>query len=192
MTGVQTCALPILSYTPNAAVDRSTPPHSGSVGCAAKINAVMPLEDGRMNIVSTGLIRYKVLAVSRESPFVLARVESITDEIEPEDEFKHLVEEVGEASKKFVEMGRALDELGPLPNELPEDAESLSLLIASALPIDTDSKQNLLEITSTRSRLSRLRQYLAATNSSFDHRLKSRERARRNGHGKLDQESINL
>jgi Lon protease-like protein len=179
-----------LSYRPDAAVDRSTPPRSGSIGCAAKINAVMPLDDGRMNLVTTGLIRYRVVGVSRELPFVLARVESITDEIEPEDEFKTLVEEVNESSHKFFEIARALDELGPLPNEMPDDAESLSLLVASALPIDAESKQNLLEITSTRSRLSRLRHHLLAAISSYDEKLKTRERARKNGHGKLRTESL--
>jgi Lon protease-like protein len=176
-----------LSYIADAAVDRGTPPDVGSVGCAAKITAVMPLEEGRMNIVSTGLIRYRVLAVPQEKPFVLARVESVTDEIEPEDEFRQLKEDISGASKRFIEAARALDELGSIPEELPEDAESLSLLISSALPIEVKLKQGLLEMTSTRLRLTRLRTHLMTALTDYDHRVRTRERSKKNGHGKLEQ-----
>src|SRR5215211_1475148 len=50
-----------LSYRSDAFIGRDTPPEVSSVGCVAKINAVIPLEEGRMNIISTGLVRYRVL-----------------------------------------------------------------------------------------------------------------------------------
>jgi Lon protease-like protein len=174
-----------LSYKPNAAVDLESPPEVGSVGCVARINAVMPLEDGRMNIVSTGIVRYRVVSLSQHRPFIIARVESMTDDMEPPDEFKPLMDDVAEAARKFFETAKALDELGPLPDELPDDAEALSLLVASALPVESRDKQLLLEMTSTRLRLSRLRNHLAAAIAAFGERLQAKERARRNGHGKL-------
>jgi Lon protease-like protein len=175
-----------LSYKENAAVDRDTPPDIGSIGCVAKINAVMPLDDGRMNIVSTGLVRYRISSVSQHQPFILARVESVSDDIDPEDDYKPLINEVAEASKRFFETAKALDELGLVPDELPDDAESLSLLVASTLPVDSRAKQLLLEMTSTRLRMSRLRSHLNSAIAASEFRLQTKERARKNGHGKLD------
>lgn len=179
-----------LSYQADAAVERDTPPEVGSIGCVARINAVMPLEEGRMNIVSTGIVRYRVAGVSQRSPFIIARVEAMTDEIEPPDDFKPLIEDVAEATRKFFETAKSLDELGPLPDELPEDAEAFSLLVASTLPLESRDKQLLLEMTSTRLRLSRLRNHLTAAIAAFGSRLQAKERARRNGHGKLGQANI--
>src|SRR5215471_14197368 len=141
-----------LCYIPNAAIDRETPPDVGSVGCVAKINAVMPLDEGKLNIVTTGLVRYRLSALAQQVPFILARVESMSDDIEPEDDFKPLIDEVAEASRRYFETAKALDELGGVPEELPEDPESLSLLVASTLPVDSHLKQLLLEMTSTRLR----------------------------------------
>jgi len=67
---------------------------------------------------------------------------------------------------------------------LPEDAEAFSLFVASALPLDDGSRQALLEITSTKGRLTRLRHYLVNTLSSYTERLRLHELAKRNGHGK--------
>src|SRR5258708_33219615 len=72
-----------LSYRDDAAIGRETPPEVGSVGCIAKINAVVPLDDGRMNVISTGLFRYRVVGVESSTPFVGSRVDPLTDDIEP-------------------------------------------------------------------------------------------------------------
>ena len=176
-----------LSYEAAAAVDHQSPPSIGSVGTAAKVNAVMPLDEGRMNIVSTGLVRYRVAGLSQREPFIIARVDAFADD-EIEDDFQELFEEVSHASERFIAAARALDELGPLPDELPEDPEDFSLFVSSLLPIQSDSKQRLLEMTSTRTRLSRLRRYLASAIGDYETRLKITEAARKNGHGKLPKE----
>ena len=63
-----------LAYQDDAAIGRETPPDIGSLGCVARINAVVPLEGGRMNIISTGVIRYRVLGLRQSTPFIVARI----------------------------------------------------------------------------------------------------------------------
>jgi ATP-dependent Lon protease len=156
------------------------------VGCVAKINAVVPLEEGKVNVVSTGVIRYKVLGLQQSQPYVLARVEPFTDDLEPGADLNRIFEDISEVCKRFLEAAQALDDTGALANqELPEDPEDFSLIISSALPIDNDSKQHLLEMTSTRLRLTRLRQYVLNALSQYNERLKMQERAKSNGHGKV-------
>ncbi|HEX8186655.1 MAG TPA: LON peptidase substrate-binding domain-containing protein, partial [Blastocatellia bacterium] len=165
-----------LSYRSDAAIDRHTIPEIASIGCVAKINAVVPLEDGKMNIISTGLIRYRVLGFIQSQPFLLARVEPFSDDLEPGDDLNQIFDDISGMCKKFLQAAQELDESGTLPSQdLPEDPEAFSLIISSALPIDNDSKQNLLEMTSTRLRLSRLRQYVINALSLYSERLKIQE-----------------
>jgi ATP-dependent Lon protease len=161
-------------------------PDIGSVGCLAKINAVMPLEEGRMNIISSGLLRYRVTGYSQMVPFLIARIATFTDEPEHDEELTHLFEGLTKISKELVSAAQSLNETGAMFNpDLSEEPEAFSFQIASLLPIENDLKQTFLEMTSTRSRLMRLKPLINSTLSSYTTRLQMQERAKSNGHGKL-------
>ncbi len=175
-----------LSFRDNAAAGRETIPEVGSVGCLAKINAVMPLEEGRMNIISTGVIRFRVTGYSQMVPFLIANIETFTDEIEHDEEMTRLFESMAKTGKELLEAAQQLDETnGVFNSELPEDPEAFSLIISSLLPLNNETKQKLLEITSTKTRLVRLRGYVLSTLSEYNARIEIRNRAKTNGHGKL-------
>ena len=174
-----------LTYKETAFVGRETPPEVGSVGCLARINAVMPVEEGRMNIVSTGLVRFRVRGLNQTTPFILARVEPFTDDIEHDEDMAVLYNDQMEMYRKFLAASQALDEAAPFQQELPEDPESLSLLIASALPVENRTKQQLLEMTSTRTRLTKLRPFVVQALASYTKRIEIIDRAKGNGHTKL-------
>jgi Lon protease-like protein len=174
-----------LSYRTDAQVGRETPPQIGSVGCIAKINAVMPLEQGRMNILSTGLIRYRVAGMRQSEPFLIAMVETFADDLEPGADLTRMVEETEPMASQFLEAAQSLDEPGiPSIQELPDDPEAFSLLIAALLPVDNDAKQTLLELTSTRVRIARIRHYLTRALADFNARIKVQEVAKTNGHAR--------
>lgn len=178
-----------LAYRSDSAIGRETPPEVGSIGCVAKINAVVPLEGGRMNIISTGVIRYRVLGLRQTTPFILARIESVTDDLEPGEDLNRTFDEIAETCRKFIEAAQALDEPNaPVNQDLPEDPEAFSLMVASALPIDNDTKQALLEMTSTRLRLARLRSFVISALSAYSDRLRIQQSARGNGHGRMPSE----
>lgn len=179
-----------LSYSSDAFIGRDTPPAVGAIGCLAKINAVVPLEEGKMNILSTGLFRYRVLGLLQSAPYPLAKVATVADDVEPGAELTHILEDVAGIWKKFLNAAQSLDDANSLlPQDSPEDAEAFSLLVASALPIDNDSKQALLEMTSTRFRLSRVRNHLQRALTDYNERIKIQEIAKSNGHGKKKTES---
>jgi len=174
-----------LVYESEAAIGRETPPEIGSIGCVAKINAVVPLEDGRMNVVSTGVIRYRVLGLRQSTPFIVARIEPVTDDLEPGDDLNRIFDDILGMCRKFLEAAQALDEPNaPVNQDLPDEPEAFSLLVASALPVDNNAKQTLLEMTSTRLRLTRLRPYVASALSDYGDRLTVQEMAKGNGHGR--------
>ncbi|HEY9231697.1 MAG TPA: LON peptidase substrate-binding domain-containing protein [Blastocatellia bacterium] len=174
-----------LSYRADAQVGRETSPAVGSVGCIAKINAVMPLEQGRMNVLSTGLIRYRITSLRQSEPFLVAAVETFGDELEPGADLTRMVEDAEVLAMQFLEAAQSLDEPGILATqELPDDPEAFSLLLAGLLPIDNDAKQTLLELTSTRVRLTRVRHYMTSALADFNTRLKVQEIAKTNGHAR--------
>ncbi|HJQ26732.1 MAG TPA: LON peptidase substrate-binding domain-containing protein [Blastocatellia bacterium] len=174
-----------LSYRADAQVGRETPPATGSIGCIAKINAVMPLEQGRMNVLSTGLIRYRVNGLRQSEPFLIAAVETFGDELEPGADLTRMVEDTEVMATQFLEAAQSLDEPGiPAAQELSDDPEAFSLLLAGLLPIDNDTKQTLLELTSTRVRITRVRHYLARALADYNARLKVQEIAKTNGHAR--------
>ena len=175
-----------LSYNENAFIGRETPPEVGSVGCLARINAVMPVEEGRMNVVSTGLVRYRVRGLNQVQPFIRARVEPFTDDIEHDENMSGLYKDQMELYRKFLAASRALDESSmTLQEELPEEPEALSLLMASVLPVENHTKQQLLEMTSTRLRLTKLRPFVLQALASYTKRIEIIDRAKSNGHAKL-------
>lgn len=175
-----------LSYTEDAAVDRETPPEVGSVGCMAEIKAVLPVEEGRMNIVTAGVVRYRVQGFAQMSPFLIARIEPFTDDPESDAELTKLFDDIFEIGKQFLTAAQMLDESSISVNDmLPDDPEAFSFLVSSALPIDNTSRQTLLEMTSTRVRLTRLRHLITSVLSEYNQRLKIQETAKSNGHGRL-------
>lgn len=178
-----------LSYRSDAAIGRETPPEIASVGCIAKIQAVARLDEGKMNIISTGVVRYRVIQLIQSTPFVIARIEALTDDVEPGDDLSHIFEDIGDMCRKFLEAAQALDEPNaPVTQQFPEDPEAFSLMVASALPIDNVAKQALLEMTSTRLRLIRLRKHVTSALAEYSGRLKVLQRARGNGRGRTSGE----
>ena len=175
-----------LSFRDQAAVGRETVPEIGGVGCLAKINAVMPLEEGKMNILSTGIVRYKITGYTQMLPFLIARVALCMDEPEHDDDLDRLFTHLFAKGKELLAAAQSLNELNPPVNQdLPEDPEAFSLFISSILPAENETKQALLEMTSTRTRLLRLKKLINDILPTYTTRLQMQDRAKTNGHGKL-------
>jgi Lon protease-like protein len=160
-------------------------PAVGHVGCVAEVTEVQPLPDGRSNILTLGLIRYRLEAyVERNDPYLVGRVRFFEDE---EEEAGILDERADEVSKLFMRIARAVriinDERASLPDLPPTDPERLSFLVAAAMELDTGIKLELLELRSTAERLKRLRDLLARAVPGYEERARIHDVAKGNGHG---------
>jgi Lon protease-like protein len=174
-----------LSYFDPGAPGSFEHPPAGHVGCATEVVEVQPLPDGRSNILTVGVARYRVTDyVESDEPYLVARVEFFEDE---EGDAAVLGKRAGEVAEMFTRIARAMrainDERGSLP-ELPlEDPERLSFLVAAVVEMEADAKQQLLELRSTAERLRRVYTLLAQAVSSYEARARTHELARGNGHG---------
>ena len=127
-----------------------------SIGCCAEILHCQGLEDDRSNIVTMGQQRFRVLKILRDTPFRVAMVSWVEDEIsDTAEELQALTQEVTQALRDVVELtGKLVGKTTVLPDDLPDLPRELSYWIGSHLggPV-ADHQQALLEITDTGERL---------------------------------------
>lgn len=120
-------------------------PHQ--MGTLAAIQQVRPYEDGRMDLLTVGVSRFRILDELPGEPFAQARVELIA---EPDEAAEG--EEVAQLFATYLE---TLSELSNQPYDLKivRDPQQLSYQVASVLPLELEEKQLLLEAPSTSDRL---------------------------------------
>jgi ATP-dependent Lon protease len=172
-----------LSYFDASVADHAVP-MVGSIGCVAKVTDAQTFPDGRSNILTVGVIRYRIEKyVERGDPYLVARVNYFEDD---EDHSEAVRESSREVAEIFTRIARAVrtinDERANLPNIADTDPQRLSFLVAAAMEVDTEVKQELLELRSTSERLRRLRDVLARAVSGYEERARVHELAKGNGH----------
>jgi Lon protease-like protein len=172
-----------LSYFDPENAERDAPP-AGHIGCVAEVTEALALPDGRFNIATVGLIRYRVEAyVERGDPYLVAQVSFFEDEIEDEEALARLARKV---SDLFVRIARAVrrlnDERANLPDLSETEPEILSFLIAAAMDVDLEVKREMLALRSTSERLERLRDLLASVVDNYEERARIHQLAKGNGH----------
>jgi len=172
-----------LSYFDSSTSDEEIPP-TGHVGCVAEVTEVQELPDGRSNVLTIGLIRYRVEEyVGAEGSYLVARVSFFEDD---EEDIETLSDRSREVADTFTRIARAVrilnDERATLPDISDTEPLRLSFLVAAAMEIDAEVKQELLGLRSTGERLRRLRDMLVRAVTSYEERARVHELAKGNGH----------
>jgi ATP-dependent Lon protease len=167
-------------------------PSVGHVGCVAELSETQALPDGRSNILVVGVIRYKIDSYAeRDTPYLMARVSYFEDDEEDYSLLTDCAQEVAETFTRIAQAVRTInDERANLPDISDTEPQRLSFLVAAAMEIETDLKQELLELRSTSERLRRLRGMLKRAVKSYEERARIHELAKGNGHsgGKIELE----
>src|SRR6266404_3604407 len=170
-------------YFDTSTSEKEMPP-VGHIGCVAEITDTQPMPDGRANILTVAIIRYRIEEyVERDDPYLLARVSYFEDD---EEDRNVLSESARDVAETFTRIARAVrtinDERAHLPDITDTEPQRLSFLVAAAMEVDTDVKQDLLELRSTAERLQRLREMLGRAVSNYEERARIHELAKGNGH----------
>jgi Lon protease-like protein len=154
------------------------------VGVLGRVVQAERLDDGRMNVLTEGEARFRIMKFVGQHPHWIANVELVHDEREPEALLKSLGRDMArlylEAYRKGLELtGKQGAEL-----RLPTSPVELSFMVAYVLDMEFDAKQSLLEMNSARERLRVLNRYLRDANKKLDQQLsrkRTAETASRNG-----------
>ncbi len=172
-----------LAYFDSSASQGEIPP-AGHIGCVAEVTETQTFPDGRSNILTIGLIRYRLESyVERGEPYLVANVSYFEDDDEDQSTLADSAGEVAETFSRIAQAVRTInDERASLPDISNTEPQRLSFLVAAAIEIEADVKQELLELRTTSERLRRLRGMLTKAVTNYEERARIHELAKGNGH----------
>lgn len=149
------------------------------VGCTTEIvKVVKEFDDGRMNILTVGRNRFRVLQLFEELPYLQAQVEMLEEDEETDGEAPRPVH----LWKFFEEAFTLAGGEGPAAPE-PEGGHPLSFHIAILLPLELEIKQKILELPSEMERQRALEFHLQKWLPKLRRLARLKVKAAGNGHG---------
>jgi Lon protease-like protein len=149
-----------------------------AVGCTARVDEILErFEDGRMNVVVSGELPFKVLDRFEAPEYPAGEVEMIADEdVPPVDD-----DAAGEAREAFAQLAERAT--GERPGEDELDLAG-AYAIAARIELPVETKQRLLEMRDEDDRMKLLANALKAVEKALDRAEEVAEHAR--GNGKVD------
>lgn len=161
-------------------------PEPGTIGCVAEIQDVQTLPDGRSNIMTAGVIRYRLIDyVETDAPYLVAEIEYFEDEKEDASVLQNLSDEVFVLFKRVAEAAHKISGMrGEFPDIPQAEPEQLSFLITSAFNLEIDLKYKMLETRSTIERLENMRTILKKAVSKIEESAEIHKISQTNGHSK--------
>src|SRR5215210_1771320 len=142
-------------------LDEPGPDDVYRVGVAGVVARMIKVPDGTIRILVQGTERVRITDFVAEEPYLVARIEPLLDIVEPSPALEALTRNVQATFSEIIE------QIPYLPEELQiavtniDDPSALAHVIAGALRISTEEKQELLEEVHTERRLRRLSEILA-------------------------------
>jgi len=131
------------------------------VGCTATLRRVDRHDDGRFDIVTLGTQRFRLLRLDQTRPYLQGEVEMLTEEPTDPAVAGPAVRVIQAAFREYLD---ALTEWGGATirlEELPDEPELLSFIVAAAMVIDLPERQAMLAESDTLRRLAMQRALLS-------------------------------
>ena len=148
------------------------------VGCTAKIvELVERYDDGRMLILVEGSRRFRLNNVLTGKPYYVGEIEFFEEEPEEQD-VQALAEECIALLERVVEAATE----GSVGIEIEPPYRNLSFAIAGRVEFEAETRQQILELTSERERLEKVKELLTAAAERLERERHAREKAQTNGH----------
>jgi ATP-dependent Lon protease len=141
-------------------LDKPGPDDLYGVGVAGTVARMMKVPDGTLRILVQGGVRIRILDYVSEEPYLVAKIEEMPDVIEASTELEALTRNVQSTFSQIIEAIPYLPEELQLAVANLDEPSALSHLIAGALRISTEEKQELLETLDVTKRLRRLSEIL--------------------------------
>lgn len=161
-------------------------PETGTVGCVAEVREAQTLPDGRSNILTIGLIRYRLNEyIEAGEPYLVGDVEFFEDDTEDASVLNPLADEVFILFRRIARAAHKLSgERGIFPDIPQAEPEQLSFLVTAAFNLEPAMKYRMIETRSTIERLTRLREILVQAVDKMEDNAEISKIAKTNGHSK--------
>jgi len=132
-------------------------------GVTARVIQSERLEDGRLNIMAAGTMRFRILKFTGNKPCWTADVEFFEDDHEVGEELQDSFEDVVRLYRDVHRIASEMRGTEVAEIQIPDSPVLLSYMVSYVLDIATSAKQELLEMTSTTGRLKSLAAHLEET-----------------------------
>lgn len=174
----------VLYFEPQ--VDFMDRPESGTVGCVAEVRDSETMPDGRSNIVTLGVVRFRLIDyIDAGEPYLVGDVECFEDDETETRETETLADEVFEMFQRIAKAAFKMSgNRGRLPDIHRGDAEQLSFLVTAAFNFENELKYELLKMTSTAERLGKLKDILKKMVGQMEESADIHAVSKTNGHSK--------
>lgn len=161
-------------------------PATGTVGCVAEIRDAETMPDGRSNIVTIGVVRFRLIEyIETREPYFVGNVEYFEDLATDDNETDMLADEVYDLFRRIAKAAFKMSGgRGSLPEIHRGEPEQLSFLVSAAFNFENELKYELLMMTSTAERLLRLRNILLRMVSTMEESADVHAVSKTNGHSK--------
>ncbi|MFH1137616.1 MAG: endopeptidase La [Pseudomonadota bacterium] len=126
------------------------------VGAAAYVLKMTRGEDGSMMVLAQGLSRIRLLELVEDDPYLRARVAPLADEYVMDQETTALMTSVRDNFRKVLEMSPNLPKELAVMNQNVENPSLLADMVASALNIKKEEKQDILSTLEVKRRLEKV------------------------------------
>jgi Lon protease-like protein len=140
------------------------------------VELVERYEDGRMLILVEGSRRFKLNNILTGRPYYMGEIEYLEEE--PEEDVNALAEECIALLERVVEAATE----GSVGIEIEPPYRNLSFAIAGRVEFDLETRQQILELTSEKERLQKVKELLTAAAQRLERERQAREKAQTNGH----------
>jgi ATP-dependent Lon protease len=144
-----------------ADVEEPGPDQLYDVGVAGTVARMIKVPDGTLRILVQGGPRVKLNGFVATEPYLVARIEELPDVVDETPELEALARNVQQTFSQIIEQVPYLPEELQIAVANVEDPAELAWMIAGALRVKTDEKQELLAEPSLTKRLRRLSELLA-------------------------------
>jgi ATP-dependent Lon protease len=142
-------------------LDEPSPDQLYDVGVAGVVARMLKVPDGTVRILVQGTQRVRIEDYVAEEPYLVARISELPDVVAPSPELEALTRNVQTTFSQIIEGIPYLPEELQLAVANIDDPSALCHLIAGAMRISTEEKQELLEEVDVARRLRRLSEILA-------------------------------
>ncbi|HYM15673.1 MAG TPA: LON peptidase substrate-binding domain-containing protein [Dehalococcoidia bacterium] len=173
----------VLLIKSGAEVGGGAVPHD--VGTTARIAQCEYLEDGRMNLFTVGVRRFRILTLNTTQPYLRGEVTPLEQD-EPDETAQRLLPRAQELFNDYFTTYLALGNQWTHGVYLPDDPGEAADYIGARMDVPVELKQELLEILSPAARLARELEIIAERLPDMRGRLAAFLRQKTSGFGVLN------
>lgn len=140
----------------NAEAENPLPHEMHEVGCAARVLKMLKFPDNTVRVLVEGLWRVRIKQYSRLEPYLVAAFELIKDVTEDSVELTAMMRNAQGQFQEIIKLSPALSEQIKIAALNTEEPGHFADLVAVNLNLGLEERQQLLETSSVKQRLTRL------------------------------------